>query len=124
MAFMTASERRRAEIFARLPNTNPFLEEWVQLERAALGEDAAEKGQVWSLLAGQAYDRLGVEEFRREIMGVDIPVLLMPVAPGRNISNLIEVGVRNHLLKLKGVNRARELVDRLDENLLRRGQRG
>ncbi len=73
--------------------------------------------------AGQAYDRLGVEEFRREIMGVDIPVLLMPVAPGRNISNLIEVGVRNHLLKLKGVNRARELVDRLDENLLRRGQR-
>jgi HPr kinase/phosphorylase len=72
---------------------------------------------------GQAYDRLGVEEFHREIMGVDIPVLLMPVAPGRNISNLIEVGVRNHLLKLKGVNRARELVDRLDENLLRRGRR-
>ncbi len=71
---------------------------------------------------GQAYDRLGVEEFRREILGVEIPVLLMPVAPGRNISNLIEVGVRNHLLKLKGVNRAQELVDRLDENLLRRGR--
>lgn len=69
---------------------------------------------------GQAYDRLGVEEARREILGVEIPVLLMPVAPGRNISNLIEVGVRNHLLKLKGVNRARELVDRFDENLLRR----
>jgi len=69
---------------------------------------------------GQAYDRLGVEEARREFLGVEIPVLLMPVAPGRNISNLIEVGVRNHLLKLKGVNRARELVDRFDENLLRR----
>jgi HPr kinase/phosphorylase len=71
---------------------------------------------------GQVYDRLGVEEFRREILGVEIPVLLMPVAPGRNISNLIEVGVRNHLLKLKGVNRAQELVDRLDKHLLRRGQ--
>lgn len=71
---------------------------------------------------GQVYDRLGVEEFRREIIGVEIPVLLLPVAPGRNISNLIEVGVRNHLLKLKGVNRARELVDHFDEHLLRRSR--
>lgn len=69
---------------------------------------------------GQTYDRLGVEEFHREIIGVEIPVLVLPVAPGRTISNLIEVGVRNHLLKLKGVNRARELVDRFDEHLLRR----
>lgn len=74
--------------------------------------------------AGQAYDRLGVEEFRREIMGVEIPVLLLPVAPGRNISNLIEVGVRNHLLKLKGVNRAREMMDRFDKNLLQGNRQG
>jgi len=72
---------------------------------------------------GQAYDRLGVETFHQEIMGVEIPLLVMPVAPGRSISNLIEVGVRNHLMKLKGVNRARELVDRLDERLRRPGGR-
>jgi len=69
--------------------------------------------------AGQVYDRLGLEMSYREISGVELPLLLLPVAPGRNISNLIEVGVRNHLLKLKGVNRAREMVDRLDEQLMR-----
>jgi len=72
---------------------------------------------------GQVYDRLGVEEARREIGGVKIPVLLLPVAPGRNISNLIEVGVRNHLLKLKGVNRAREIVDMFDEQLQHQNRR-
>ena len=41
----------------------------------------------------------------------------MPVGPGRNLSVLIEVAARNHLLKLKGYHPARELARRLGEKL-------
>ncbi len=58
------------------------------------------------------YDRLGVEEETVEILGVSLPSLLVPVSPGRNLSTIVEVAVRNHLLKLRGVHSAWELVKR------------
>ncbi|MHC4917748.1 MAG: sigma 54-interacting transcriptional regulator, partial [Planctomycetota bacterium] len=67
MAFMTASERRQVEIFARLANTNPFLGDWVELERAVLGDAAVEQGDVWSLQAGQAYERQNIVEMGRRM---------------------------------------------------------
>ena len=42
-----------------------------------------------------------------------MPYVEMPVGPGRNLSVLIEVAARNHLLKLKGYHPARELARRL-----------
>lgn len=58
------------------------------------------------------YDRLGVEEQTVEILGVPLPCLLVPVSPGRNLATIVEVAVRNHLLKLRGVHSAWELVER------------
>jgi HPr kinase/phosphorylase len=58
------------------------------------------------------YDRLGVEEESIEILGVSLPSLLVPVSPGRNLATIVEVAVRNHLLKLRGVHSAWELVER------------
>jgi len=58
------------------------------------------------------YDRLGVEEETLEILGVPLPSLLVPVSPGRNLATIVEVAVRNHLLKLRGVYSAWELVER------------
>ncbi len=46
-----------------------------------------------------------------------VPLIQMPVAPGRNLAILIEVAARNQLLRMRGVNAARELVARLDANL-------
>ena len=51
------------------------------------------------------------------IVGVEVPVVTLPVAPGRSLSILIEVGVRNHLQKTKGIDRAKEFVEKLDEKL-------
>ena len=39
-----------------------------------------------------------------KIMDIDIPYIIIPVSPGRNISTIIEVAVRNQLLKLSGIN--------------------
>jgi HPr kinase/phosphorylase len=44
---------------------------------------------------------------------VDLPLVRMPVAPGRNLAILIEVASRNQLLKLRGFHGARAFVDRV-----------
>ena len=57
-------------------------------------------------------DRLQVEQKMRNILGVDIPVFSLPVAPGRNLSVLVEAAVRNHLLHLNGYNAGEDLIIR------------
>jgi HPr kinase/phosphorylase len=41
----------------------------------------------------------------------------MPVAPGRNLAILVEVAARNQLLRTRGLNAARDLASRLDQQL-------
>jgi len=63
------------------------------------------------------YDRLGLDEAHYESLGVRIPMIRMPVAPGRNLAILVEVAARNQLLRNSGLNSARRLADRLDAEL-------
>ena len=58
-------------------------------------------------------DRLGLEDRRREMLGVAIPTLRIPVREGRDMGVLLEVAARNQLLKRGGVHAARSFVDRL-----------
>jgi len=67
---------------------------------------------------GDEYDRLGLEfpeDF--EILGVKIPQLILPVAPGRTIALLIEVACKVHLLRKQGYHASREIVRKLDRAL-------
>jgi HPr kinase/phosphorylase len=82
--------------------TSKRLELVVQLER-------------WE--PGREYDRLGLDDQRYEVLGVRIPMIRMPVAPGRNVAILVEVAARNQLLKSRGHNAAERLVKRLDRRL-------
>jgi HPr kinase/phosphorylase len=63
---------------------------------------------------GVEYDRLGVEERKFRILDVEIPMLVVPVRPGRNMTTIVEVAARNHLLKLQGHHSAKEFQDRLN----------
>ncbi len=63
------------------------------------------------------YDRLGLDEAHYETLGVRVPMIRMPVAPGRNLAILVEVAARNQLLRYGGHNSARRLADRLDAEL-------
>ena len=56
-------------------------------------------------------DRLEGSRKMRTILGVDIPEILLPVAPGRNLAVLVEAAVRNHILRLNGYNATEELMD-------------
>ena len=69
--------------------------------------------------AGKEYERLGLDEKSCEILGVKVPFIEMPVAPGRYLSVLIEVAARNHLLKAQGYAPSRDLAERLARELAR-----
>jgi HPr kinase/phosphorylase len=63
------------------------------------------------------YERLGLDDDFYEILGLRVPFIRMPVAPGRNIAILVEVAARNQLLRSRGHHAARALAERLDETL-------
>lgn len=65
------------------------------------------------------YDRLGFDEMCHEILGVAIPMIRIPVRPGRNLTTIIEVAARNHLLKIMGHNSALEFQRRLTRQIAR-----
>ena len=67
--------------------------------------------------AGREYDRLGLDENYYEVHGIRIPMIRMPVAPGRNVAILVEVAARNQLLRARGHDAARRLVERLNRQL-------
>jgi HPr kinase/phosphorylase len=58
-------------------------------------------------------DRVGLREDKYRLLGVDLPLMRIPVSPGRNAAAIIELACRNHLLKKEGVNTARELEERV-----------
>ena len=57
-------------------------------------------------------DRLQVEQKTRNILDVDIPEVVLYVAPGRNLAVLVEAATRSHILRLRGVNPLKELMQR------------
>jgi len=64
--------------------------------------------------AGKEYDRLGLRDESFLILGAEVPLARMPVAPGRNIALLVEVAARNQLLREGGYDAARRFVERVD----------
>jgi HPr kinase/phosphorylase len=67
-------------------------------------------------------ERLGLEEENYRILDVDLPLVRIPVRPGRPIAVLVEVAVRNQVLKRRGVYTAREFSSRLDALLAAQGE--
>ncbi len=68
--------------------------------------------------SGKEYERLGMEEKLYRILGIDIPMIIIPVRPGRNIATIIEVATKNHRLRRMGTFTAKQL----DEELIKKGK--
>ena len=63
------------------------------------------------------YDRMGLENYTTEILGLNIPMLTVPVRPGRNLAVVVEVAAMNQQQKGLGYNAAKELNERIMGNL-------
>ena len=57
-------------------------------------------------------DRLHGSRTSQNILGIDIPEITLPVAPGRNLAVLAEAAARNHTLWLRGFDSAKRFVER------------
>jgi len=63
------------------------------------------------------YDRLGIDERNYTVLDTEVPLLVIPVRPGRNLGTIVEVAARNHLLKLQGHHSALEFQEKLSKQI-------
>lgn len=64
------------------------------------------------------YDRLGLEMATTdEFLGIPIPMVTIPVKPGRNLAVIVEVAAMNNRNRKMGHNAALELTMRMDEQM-------
>jgi len=61
------------------------------------------------------YERVGLEDRMTKILDVEIPQVVLPINPGKNITVIAETIAMNHLLKLTGHHTPREFNKRLKE---------
>jgi len=65
----------------------------------------------------EPFERLGLDDSTMEILGVPIPMLRIPVRPGRNMAVILEVAARNHILKAAGHHGAQKFINTLMEDM-------
>lgn len=63
---------------------------------------------------GMLYDRLGLESMYTSILDVKLPMLTIPVKPGRNLAVVIEAAAMNNRHKKMGYNAAKEFNDQIN----------
>jgi len=66
------------------------------------------------------YERIGLKEHYNRILDVEIPIIYLPVSPGKSIAKIIEVIALNHMLKVYGYNSAEVMNERLQEDMERK----
>lgn len=80
------------------------------------GIDLVIKLEEWD--KGQSYDRMGLEEQYIEFLGNKVVCHDIPIRSGRNLAIICETAAVNHRQKKMGYNAARELYNRVTNNLM------
>ena len=67
--------------------------------------------EAWS--PEKDYDRLGTHDRQMDILGISVPLIEIPVRPGRNLAIIVEIAARNWRLRSEGYDAVNELDRRL-----------
>jgi len=76
--------------------------------------------EVWN--EEHFYDRVGLEERYENVLGVKVPLHVVPVKPGRDMVLLLETIALNHRLKMMGYHSAKEFNSKLLDAIARRSK--
>jgi len=106
----------------------PLLQDFLEVRglgvlniRAMFGESAVLQNKNLNLIVDLRsldetelanIDRLSGTLSARSILGVAVPEVTMPVAPGRNLAILVEAAVRHQILRIRGYDAGIDLVER------------
>ncbi len=71
--------------------------------------------ELWQ--EGKNYDRLGIDNNQINILDINLPMLTIPVKPGRNLAVILEVAAMNNRDRKMGFNSANDLVKRMSEGI-------
>ena len=69
----------------------------------------------------EEYTRLGMVEETYDILGAQLPLVKLPITPGKNVTVLCEVIAMNHLLRHYGYDPAEVFAERLAERIRSKG---
>jgi HPr kinase/phosphorylase len=92
--------------------------------RAMFGANALKRNKSLRLIVkmveltsdnSSQFERIGDSLNTVNILGLEIPEVTLPVAPGRNLAVLVEAAARNHLLNMNGYNAAEEFIKRQNQ---------
>ena len=72
--------------------------------------------------ASREYDRTGLHIQQTQILDISIPLVTVPLNPGKNLTVICEVVAMTHLLRYSGVDSARNLNERLIERMRERAE--
>ncbi len=64
----------------------------------------------------QVYDRLGLEQQYTDILGIQVPIVTIPVKPGRNLAVILEVAAMNNRQRSMGYNAALEFTEQINRH--------
>ena len=78
--------------------------------------DLVIKMEEWN--KDEEYDRLGLEDKYTEFLGNKVACHCIPIRPGRNVAIIVESAAVNYRQKKMGYNAARELYNRVTNNLM------
>ena len=68
------------------------------------------------------YDRMGLEEQYTEILGNKVVCHSIPIRPGRNVAFICESAAVNFRQKKMGYNAAKEMYNRVMDNMMNTGR--
>lgn len=73
--------------------------------------------QLEQWVDGKFYDRLGLGEEKYGMLGVELPIVTIPVRPGRNLAGIVEIATMKNRQMKYGYNAARDFVTQFDSKM-------
>ena len=73
--------------------------------------------QLEQWVDGKFYDRLGLGEEKYEMLEVELPIVTIPVRPGRNLAGIVEIATMKNRQMKYGYNSARDFVTQFDSKM-------
>lgn len=71
--------------------------------------------EVWD--PSKEYTRTGLENLTTNILGIEIPTVILPIFPGKNVTVIAEIIALNYLLKHYGYDAAQDMKNRIQKGI-------